>query len=203
MLEYLSAYDQYIIMTDDSESGENSGCRKTETVAKEQTLSTTGGAPKDNDYAVGNSGGSAPEGNQNPAKHHVYSVPSNLTEHLDDEDLAFINNLAEKYIEAAPFGPEDPRSERVLITCIKVWQEHSAEAQIAREGLSENVTVGMSESGEPITKADSHHLRRAANQLNKEVRLTLKDLSLLGSPEEQQAEATESLAQVLANAGDE
>ena len=132
----------------------------------------------------------------------MYATPTNLAEHLEDEDLSFINDLAETYIEAAPFDKDDPRAERVLITCIKVWQEHSAEAQIAKEGLSEDVTVGISQDGTPITKVDSHHLRRAANQLNKEVRLTLKDLGLMNSAEKQQAEATESLATILAEEND-
>ena len=178
---------------------------RSETATEKQTLRNGNNrhtAPEGNDYAKGNSGGRPPSGNQNPAKHHVYSVPSNLIEHLSDEDLGFIHKLSEAYIEAAPFGPKDPRSERILITCIKVWQEHAAEAQIAKEGLSEDVTVAMSDSG-PVTKAESHHLRRAANQLNKEVRLTLKDLGLMNSAEKQQAEATESLASILADENDD
>lgn len=188
-------------MSMSSEQAKNSGDRGSETATEEQTLNRYS-APEGNDFAVGNPGGGAPEGNQNPAKHHVYSVPSNLIEHLSDEDLGFIHKLSEAYIEAAPFGPKDPRSERILITCIKVWQEHAAEAQIAKEGLSEDVTVAMSDSG-PVTKAESHHLRRAANQLNKEVRLTLKDLGLMNSAEKQQAEATESLASILADENDD
>jgi hypothetical protein len=188
-------------MSMSSEQVGNSGDRGSETATEERTLNRYS-APEGNDFAVGNPGGGAPKGNQNPAKHHVYSVPSNLTEHLSDEDLGFIRDLSEAYIESAPFGPEDPRSERILITCIKVWQEHAAEAQIAKEGLSEDVTVGIGQDGTPITEADSHHLRRAANQLNKEVRLTLKDLGLMNSAEKQQAEATESLATILAGEND-
>ena len=179
---------------------ENRGKEGSQTATKEQLRTQFA---EGNIEASKHSAGGAPENNQNPAKHHVYSAPSNLTEHLSDEDLAFINDLAEAYIEVAPFDKDDPRAERVLITCIKVWQEHSAEAQIAKEGLSEDVTVGIGQDGTPITEADSHHLRRAANQLNKEVRLTLKDLGLMNSAEKQQAEATKSLASILAGENDD
>jgi hypothetical protein len=128
----------------------------------------------------------------------VYATPSNLTEHLEDHELDWIQEIVDGYLERASFDSDDPRAERLVMVAVKLYQEWAAENQMLKEGLSEDATIGVNDRGEPIVEKDSHHLRRASNQLSKESRLLLKELSLLGSPDERKAEAQESLASILA-----
>lgn len=154
-------------------------------------------APEGNDHAEGNSGGAPPECNQNARSHGVFSTPEFLIDDLDENELEWIEAITDGYLEVAPFGPEDPRAERLAMTAVKVYQSWAAENAMLRDGLSEEQTVGVTDSGDVVTETDAHHLRRASSQLSKEVRLTLKDLGCLPDPDSQQAAATRSLAEVL------
>lgn len=155
-----------------------------------------------NTEASKHSAGGAPEGNSNSLKHGVYATPSNLTEHLSDDELEWIQEIVDGYLERAAFDANDPRAERLVMVAVKLYQEWAAENQMLKEGLSEDTTIGVNKQGEPIVNKDSHHLRRASNQLSKESRLLLRELGLLNPPEQQQAEAQESVAQAFERAVD-
>ena len=154
-------------------------------------------APEGNDFAVGNSGGSPPEGNTNALTHGVTADPTHLMDELESEEQEFVEQLAGSFLEVASFDHDSPLVERLQITCIKAVQERRGEREIARDGPMVEKVVSVSEGGEEHTERDEHYLAKFTSRLSKDIRLSLKDLGCLPDPDSQQAEATESLAQVL------
>lgn len=122
-------------------------------------------------------GDGAPEGNGNAITHGVQASPANLYTHLDESERDWIDDLAEDYIEIAPFGPENPLAERVIRLCTMMYQEWKAAGIVEVEGPSENRPVV---AGETVTYRDEeHHLSRRELQLNAKVRQGLKSLGCL------------------------
>ncbi len=161
-------------------------------------------APEGNDYAKGNKGGpGAPEGNTLALKHGVTADPTHLLDELEPDEQEFVEQLAGSFLEIAPFDHDSPLVERLQITCIKAVQERRGEREIVRDGPTVEKVVSVSEDGEEHTERDEHHLARFTSRLSKDIRLSLKDLGCLPDPDTQQAEATESLAQVLAGGDDQ
>lgn len=158
--------------------------------------SPDGSSHEGNDFAKGNDGGAPAEHNQNAAKHYGYSMAEHLKEHLDDWEEARVKELLSDYVEkVAPFDWDDPRVDRLEMVCVKIIQEWRVELKMLEEGMSEQIVVGTDEDGNPTaTNNTDHHLRRPSNQLSNEIRMTLKDLSCLGSPEENLASAQQDIA---------
>lgn len=135
-------------------------------------------APEGNDYAVGNDGG-APEGNGNAITHGATASPINLLDHLEPDELEWIEALVDAYLQRAPFGPDDGRVERLTRTCVMIFQEWRAEEVILQEGLSHDVVVDVTSSGEPVVRTEEHYLSRRMDRLNDKIRHNLRDLGLL------------------------
>ena len=155
-------------------------------------------APAGNDYAKGNPGGGAPEGNTNAVTHGATATPRNLISDLPDEQLEYVEAIADGYLAVAPFDQDDVRYERLYMCAVRILMEWRGQQTILKDGISDETVIGINDRGEPITDTDEHYLAKFTSRLSKDVRLTLKDLDCLPDPDSQQAEATESLASVLA-----
>jgi hypothetical protein len=153
-------------------------------------------------YHHGGASTGPPEGSANALKHGVTATPSNLYKHLDDSERAWIDEIYEAYIQEAPFGEDSPKCERLLRTCVMMWQEWSGTEHVVGEGPSEETAVGVNDSGEPIVDHEQHHLVRYTSDLNDKVRMNLKDLGLLDDPQSQQADGVDNLADVIAEVKD-
>ena len=151
-----------------------------------------------NSEASKHSAGGAPESNSNALTHGVTADPTGLLDEFEPEERQFVEQLAGALLDIAPFGTDDPRFERLQLTCVKAVQERRGEREIARDGPTVERVVGTREDGTPITQDEEHYLAKFTSRLSKDIRLNLKDLGCLPDPESQQAEATESLASVLA-----
>lgn len=136
-------------------------------------------APDGNDYALGNPGGGAPSRNGNAIKHGATASPLNLLEHLDQEELEWIEALVSAYLDRAPFGPEDARVERLTRVCVMIYQEWAAEEAVLEEGMGQETVVGVSSEGTPIVNTEEHYLNRRMDRLNDKIRHNLRDLGLL------------------------
>ncbi|EMA41447.1 hypothetical protein C447_01295 [Halococcus hamelinensis 100A6] len=121
---------------------------------------------------------------------------------LEPEEQEFVERLAGSFLETASFGPESPLATILTTVCVKIVQERRGEREIARDGPTVEKVVGKQEDGTPIVEKDEHYLAKFTSRLSKDIRLSLKDLGCLPDPDSQQAEATESLAQVLAGKGE-
>lgn len=137
-----------------------------------------GGAPEGNQNAVGNDGG-APVGNGNAITHGATASPINLLDHLSEEELQWVESLVDAYLDRAPFGPHDGRVERLTRTCVMIFQEWRAEEAVLEEGLSHDVVVDVTSSGEPVVRTEEHYLSRRMDRLNDKIRHNLRDLGLL------------------------
>lgn len=137
------------------------------------------------------------EGNGNAITHGARSDPVNLYDHLDEDERAWVDKLVAGYLEEAPFGEDSPKVERLQMTCVVIYQEWAAREVVLCEGPSEDTVVGVSEGGQPIVRTEEHHLVSTAATHNQTVRMNLKDLGLLDDPDSQQADATQSLVDVL------
>ena len=166
----------------------------------------SGGAPLGNTNAEGNLGGGAPIGNQNAARHGVYSDPELLYEEMPEQEKHRVRERTKAYIEVAPFGLDDPRAERVALTCLLIEQEHRAHAEILQDGLIVKKIIGTDDDGKPITADREHHLSREGHRLNERILSNLKELGLVGAgsdidrPHQHTEKERNSLAEFLSNA---
>lgn len=145
----------------------------------------------------------APEGNTNAMTHGMMASPNRLYSVIPEEEKLWVDQLAAKYGERGDIEPTDPRFERIRRACIHMLQSLRGEKHIFEDGLSEETTIGIDESGNPIVTTDGHHLHRHVIERDKEARMILKDLSLLDSPEERQADAMQGLADAFSELDDD
>lgn len=91
-----------------------------------------------------------PRGSANYFKHGATATPMNLIENdlLAEEDVAWIEALRDAYLQEADFGPESPKTERLMRTCVMIFQEWSAQEHILEEGLAVDDVVGVNDSYE-------------------------------------------------------
>lgn len=154
-------------------------------------------------HAGTSSDGESHENNGNAITHGARSSPTNLYRHLDDDERGWVDQLVESYLEEAPFGEDSAKVERLQMTCTVIYQEWAAREVVLREGPSEEITMGVNEAGMPVARTDEHHLTSTASTHNQTVRMNLKDLGLLDSPEQQQAESMRSIADILSEETEE
>lgn len=141
----------------------------------------------------------APAGNQNATDHGAYADPVNLYDHLSETEREWVDALTAAYVERGPFDADDPRAERVQMACIIMYQEWAAREAVLRQGMSEDVTVGVTDEGQPVVRTDEHHLTKTASRHNTDARMMLKDLGCLETQKRAAQELGQSLASALAD----
>jgi len=143
----------------------------------------------------------------NAVSHGLYTLPEHLretfTEQQEDRYIAYFEALCSRYERLHAEEPDafaKDRLSRVAIECVK--------ERIADEWLSEQAEdtgnllisshiIGQTDEGQPIQVEQENQILKELTALKRETRLTLKDMGLLRSPEDKQAEATRTLADVL------
>ena len=157
---------------------------------------------KEIDRCYVHQGGGAPEGNTNPMKHGLYAQRTNYYNALEDDDKEFVEAMVDAWIGMSPYERDNVGIVNELYRCaidqLRAWggiEEFVNGDEL--EGLTKEMVIGVSESGQPITAEDEHPVNMAYSRLDRDVRTKLKELGIYDSPEKQQADATESLAQKL------
>ena len=151
----------------------------------------------------------APEGNQNATTHGLYALPENLKEHFtqtqEDRYTAYFEALCTRYSRIHGQDPDEfakDRLSRIAIECVK---ERIADEWLAEQAgdtgnlLIESFVLDVDEQGNPVEVEQENTVLKELTALKRETRLTLKDMGLLHSPEDKQAQATEDLASLWAN----
>lgn len=134
----------------------------------------------------------APKGSARNYKHGATAEPLNLLENdlLSSREQEFVEALRDAYLEeAAPFGPESPKVERLTRTCVMVLQEWRGQEVILEEGMAVEDVVGVTDKGEPVISTCEHYLCQRIDRLNDKIRHNLRELGLLDDPESQRADA--------------
>lgn len=123
------------------------------------------------------------QGNTNGFIHGAYTDPASLLDALDESDRRWIGQLASAYVEPdgpAPFGPDDPRAERLLHACVMCWQSWTAAKRaIDVADPEDDANLRVSKDGTPILETRDDRLVRRERELSREVRQVLKDLGCL------------------------
>lgn len=149
----------------------------------------------------------AAEGNQNATKHGLYAVPEYLKEHFTEEQedryTAYFEALCSRYERLHGREPDEfakDRLSRVAIECVKERIADEYLSEQAKDGniLIETEVIGYDQdTKQPQRVTQENKILGELTALKRETRLTLKDMGLLFSPDDKQAEATRSLAEVL------
>jgi hypothetical protein len=140
----------------------------------------------------------------NGTTHGLYAVPEYFKEHFSEEQedryTAYFEALCTRYERYHGHEPDEfakDRLSRISIECVK---ERLADEYLSEQAdgnlLVEQQIIGQDEEGRPISVQQENKLLGALTDLKRETRLTLKDMGLLESPEQQNAEATKELAEV-------
>jgi len=160
-----------------------------------------GGAPEKNQNAVGNDGGDgAPEGNNYAEKHAIHSDRLKYYDRLSDTDRALVDDIAESLLNRASYPATD---KDVAVACLlAAIDEHKrfvANEYIAEEGLITENVVGYDDEGDPIVKKEENPANLPYSRLSGDVLRVKKEYGTLDDPDSQQAEATESFADAVAD----
>jgi hypothetical protein len=160
-----------------------------------------GGPPKGSQNALGNSGGAAPENNQNNRQHGLYSVPSKALEWIkenDPEGLHWIADKHETYAERASFDRNDGLGDYLLMTCVLEYATWTATGKMISEGMvveaplkdSENNPV-YGDDGDLITTERENAVALPLDRVLKQVQRRLDKLGVLPSADNRQADMQE------------
>lgn len=140
----------------------------------------------------------APENNGNAITHGATADPTNLYENLTGAQADWVDAKVTGYCEPRGIDEGDPEYDLVHLGVMHMFQARRAHGELAKAGLSRTKVVGMSEFGEPITDEEAHYLSQVASGHTRDYRMAMKDAGVLNDPDSQQAEATESIAAILA-----
>jgi hypothetical protein len=140
----------------------------------------------------------AAEGNQNATRHGLRSDPANLLEYLrktDEKAYAWIQDKFEAYLEVAPFGRETAHADQLKQICVREYSIWKASSIQVNEGV---LTKQKKVAGEAVLEVDVENpASKSLDRMERTVVKRLEKLGVMPSPEQQAAQATASLAEVL------
>lgn len=141
----------------------------------------------------GNNEGSFEEGNVQGMTHGLRASRSNYYNNLDDDEKALVHQIADSWIDNAPFDRDNFSKAnevmRIAVDQLRLWKAHDEfNDGIVKEQMKEI-------DGEMQLVEDENPANLPYDRLDRTTMSKLKDLGCLDDPDSQQAEATESLAE--------
>jgi len=148
-------------------------------------------------YSHGGHPDSGRPGEGNPT-HGVKSDRSHYYRNLESSEQAWIDRLLDSFLDDAPFDSSSTGKVEVLRqVCIDIHKRRSANQYIQDEGLAQEVVIDVDEDGHPIEGIQENVLNLPYDRLGRSITKTLKNLEITSNPEKAQAEATQSLVELL------
>lgn len=150
--------------------------------------------------------GGQPEGTTNNRDgretHGISSDRSLYYERRSEADKAFIDGMIDTFLEDAPFDRDHAgKVEIVRQVAIDMHKRRKANEYIDQEGLKwEEVTdYYETENGDlkVVTETQEHYLNLAVDRIARTNLRQLKELDILDSPDSQQAEAGQTMVDIL------
>jgi hypothetical protein len=157
----------------------------------------------DSDWCDVHNNGGGHEGNTNPMKHGLYAQRTNFYKALSDDEQAFVEALVESWIRQSSYGRDNVAMVNDLYRCaidqLRAW--FGLEEYVDKDGNIEGLVKEQQVfDGDEIHHIeDENSLNMPYSRLDKDIQSRLKDWNIYESPESQEAEATESLAQALSD----
>lgn len=152
-------------------------------------------------------GAGAPEGNGNAQKHGLHADRGKFYARLDEAKQARVDELEGALIERyEEFHGREPDAADVRdlfeIAVGYVQRDYARDwlADNADDGsnpVTEEMVVGQRDDGSPITVEVPARINETLDSSRREDRLMKKHMGLFRDPETKQAEATETLAEVI------
>lgn len=149
-------------------------------------------------------GPGANEGEARNFQHGMYAGPTVYFKRLSDEDQGFIEAMYESFLADAPFDDSNVgKSELLWQVCIDLHKRRRANEYIDAEGMVQERVDGVEEGHGPIINVEENVLHIAHDRLGRTNTRILKELGILDDPDSQQAEAGETLIDLLSGDDDE
>lgn len=162
------------------------------------------GAPEGNDNALGNAGGRPPEGNDNAASHELFTDRDIYYQRLDDDRQAWVFDMTHAILDRLRVVQGDVDlvdKELAKNIAIDMDKVATANAHISREGLLQDLVIdGDGDDPMVVEDAQQHTILRELRLHNESIEKRLRRLGVLEDPTSQAADATRSLAELLADA---
>jgi len=161
------------------------------------------GAPEGNDNAVGNAGGQPPAGNANATSHELFSDRDIYYQRLDTDRQAWVFDLTHAILDRvrAVRGDVDlVDKELAKNIAIDMDKVATANAHISREGILQDLVIDGDDGPMVVEDAQQHAILRELRLHNESIEKRLRRLGVLDDPASQAADATRSLAELLADA---
>lgn len=118
--------------------------------------------------------------NNNNFKHGLFGNRSGYYETLPEKDQRFIDAVADELIEKSYYEKSDlSMMEKCREVAISMHQRRRADEYIANKGMTMENEVGFHEQYGPITEEKENVLFITKDRLDRETRLTMKDMGIL------------------------
>lgn len=146
----------------------------------------------------GGTNSGAPENNGNAESHGMESDPEKWFERHREEVGDEVRDTVANAVEKCPFGWDDTLKMKKLVSvAINEEQVRLGDEYIEDEGIMVDKIVDTDEYGDPITEDGENPAFLSKSRLQKDSIRILKELGYLDDPDSEQADATQSLVDIL------
>lgn len=133
--------------------------------------------------------------------HGIYVERGEYYKEQSERDQKWIDAVADDLIEKSYYDREDlSMFEKCRQIAVDLHQRRSADGYVAREGLTQEKTVGYHEDYGEVTETQENTLMITKDRLSRESRLAMKDLGIMD--EEHQSKNDESAKSLLKDIAD-
>lgn len=132
----------------------------------------------------------APKGNQNSARHGLYSDPANVLDDLaekDPEGYDWILKKYDSYLDDAPFEDGSAKADQLKQICVQEFIIWRASGLQLENGIV--VATNEPEGNKYGDRIKDHPVNKPLDRMQRTVTSRLKELGILDDPESQQANA--------------
>lgn len=140
----------------------------------------------------------APEGNKNAMSHGLRSDPVELLEHLrktDEKAYAWVQDKYESYLQVAPFSRDTAHADQLLQICVREYSIWKASQIQVNDGI---LTKEKKVAGEAVLQVDVENpASKSLDRMERTVVKRLEKLGVMPSPDQQAAEATATVVELL------
>jgi hypothetical protein len=146
---------------------------------------------------VGDPGG-APEDNENAETHGLTADRDKWFDRHREEVSERVRALTASYVRDAPFG-WDAQAKVDQVVEVAIDQTRLRHSNDVIDGFLKTQVVGTRDDGSPIRQVEEHPGHLPRDRIKRTNLRVLKDLGILDDPDSAQADATKTIAEVLAN----